>query len=442
MSDPVGDPGLEAFAAELCCVRVADAGAALVARARPAVAAARDATVRLGSLGLVAGLAVLLEEPGAGLSGLRLPLDVRRYDDRVVGPLVVDRRLRALADAYTGLPARLRGLGIALLGERVADAVEPDRPWWAPGALRGWLALPDDDAWSCGLRGLSDAGVLARLQARLGAVQRTAGFSAADVHLLRHLPVLTTRAQRVAVRQLIDAAAVLDGALPRHVRPRPRPGRVSSRAHEEGAFPAGGFAGLTTSGSPENLVASELVYLEPGADLDLFDVRYAEGELLYYTRDEAIHARPRRTVVIGLAADLTDARVKDEGADWQRIVYLLAVLVAVVGRLVRWLGHVELRILVQALDGDARELEDELGLLSLALRSYVEAGVVELAHAPPATFGAALEEARQRGETDVVFASTAAAPPVDDADIRLLAVGAYAPAAWGEVATALAWWLA
>ena len=89
---------------------------------------------------------------------------------------------------------------------------------------------------------------------------------------------------------------------------------------DEDHYPTGGFSSIATTGTMENLVISELIYMEDPADkdaaggVDLFDLRYAEGELLYYTRDESQFVRDHRAVGFALSSDLTRARIKDRGA--------------------------------------------------------------------------------------------------------------------------------
>lgn len=52
-----------------------------------------------------------------------------------------------------------------------------------------------------------------------------------------------------------------------------------------GNYPVGGISELSNRGSLENLLRSELVYSELDEEINLFEVRYVEGELLYYQRD-------------------------------------------------------------------------------------------------------------------------------------------------------------
>ncbi|MCO4781109.1 MAG: hypothetical protein KC646_02200 [Candidatus Cloacimonetes bacterium] len=52
-----------------------------------------------------------------------------------------------------------------------------------------------------------------------------------------------------------------------------------------GEYPLGGITGITNKGSFESLLSSELVYAEVESEVNLFDVKYIENELLYYERD-------------------------------------------------------------------------------------------------------------------------------------------------------------
>ena len=420
----------QALAAGLCCARLAPPSKVLVGVVRPAVQAALDESIRLPPLGTVADLALLLAREGGSMVAVDVPgLPLRRYDDRVVGRWITDRRRTALVDGFLALSVSDRGLAVALLAERIAAEIEPDGPWWEPGAMRNWLSRPDEEAWGLALSALADPGVREALAKRVAHIARrpVAGFTSAHVHLVRHLPALSSRAQRVAVDQVMEAAALFDAEVPRRVRARTRSGPVVSAIHDEGRFPAGGFAGITTHGSPENLVASELVYMENGPHMDLFDVRYAEGELLYYTRDEAIHVRERRAIHVWLASDLVQARVKDPGLPYQRLVVALGALVTVLERVITWAGSADLRICVAVPDA---ALEPEARLVELVLKTWVDAGVLSVGRALPAVeLGVQL---------DTVWMVVADGPPKDVVEPWVMTV---APASWPEwvrAATALA----
>ena len=116
---------------------------------------------------------------------------------------------------------------------------------------------------------------------------------------------------------------------------------------DESLYPAGGFTAITPGGSNaniENLVTSELVYMEDGPETDVFTLRYVEGELLYYTRDDSVFRRHRQVIGIALGADLDDARVKDRDLPWQRLILALGLFVAAIRWLTEQLGDHALTI--------------------------------------------------------------------------------------------------
>ncbi|MEN0066358.1 MAG: hypothetical protein AAGA48_29750 [Myxococcota bacterium] len=428
------------LAAGLCLARIDPPSSDLVTRAKPGIAAALERSFRLPPLGLVADIAAMLEDPSPTLSRASMPfMDLRKYDDRIVGPLLMHRLRTSLADAYAGLPDSWRGAAVAALAERLCDDLDPQAPWWEAAGLRKWLGQPTDEVWEHGLRALATEAARSALGDRLQAMiaSGTARWTPADVHLVRNLPAMATRAQRVAVRQVLEAAATLDQRLPRSVRPRVRTGQIASGLEEDDAYPTGGFSALTNSGSPENLVTSELVYMDDGDGIDLFDVRFAEGELLYYTRDESIYTRERRRIGIGLAADCISARVKDVELPFQRLVLALGVLHAVVERVVNWLGRVELEITIHPIGS---ELADETRLLDLVLRTWIDAGVVQIEPLSKAEdFGHRINEKSQRVQTDAVWITTdPESTPEVVIEPFVFGIGAATVDQWSRDATALA----
>lgn len=133
----------------------------------------------------------------------------------------------------------------------------------------------------------------------------------------------------------------------------------------------GGFASISTQGTFENLVPSELIYMERTTggssprsgekpSVDIFTLRWAEGELLYYTRDESVFVRPKRHFVFVLDEPLVSARVKVNGAQWQKVILALASLVVIVRQLVKRLTIEDLTIEIavhHALDRERALLE-------------------------------------------------------------------------------------
>ena len=131
---------------------------------------------------------------------------------------------------------------------------------------------------------------------------------------------------------------MFDESLPRQ-KPRPASRRheVPTRILEEDVYPIGGFASISTRGSVESLLHSQLAFMENDRP-DLFDIKFLRDELLYYSRDENSFLRRRRTFVFVLYPDLVHARFKDADLPFQRIVLLLALLHAALNRLIDWLS--------------------------------------------------------------------------------------------------------
>lgn len=143
-----------------------------------------------------------------------------------------------------------------------------------------------------------------------------------DLFELSHLETLRNDHLRVGCRQILEVSRVLKS---------PEPIQLDLASHEDGAdtafldethYPTGGLSGLTNRGSFENLLTSELVYLDEGTqDVSLFELRYAEGELLYYLRDSGNLRRKRRSIhfIIDVGRQF---ELKRPGYRWQYSVLL------------------------------------------------------------------------------------------------------------------------
>ncbi|EDM73983.1 hypothetical protein PPSIR1_14450 [Plesiocystis pacifica SIR-1] len=191
--------------------------------------------------------------------------------------------------------------------------------------------------------------------------------------------------------QIVEAANAVEQALPVRVRrPEQGRGRTPTRIEDESAYPIGGYSSISTIGGMESLVSSELIYMGDAeqratGEVDLFEVRWAAGELLKYTRDESVHTRERRTLSFALCPELDRARIKDPSVPWQRLVVGLGAVVAMVRKLCAWLDAAELHLHLLFVArppggtlGVPQPLAPESALLALVLREYIEAGTVEL----------------------------------------------------------------
>ena len=287
------------------------------------------------------------------------------------------------------------------------------------GLVRDVIQAPSEETMHRGLEALNEAGpvvdaIAAGLEALTTSSRRCAVLvDAADVFLVENVAVLGELTQRLVIEQLAEVSAEISASLPKRLKARRKAlqKKAATKLAAEENYPAGGFSSISNSGSLENLVISELIYMNDPDDedssdgVDLFDLRYAEGELLYYTRDDAVFMRDQRAIQIVLMPDLVAARVKDAGMRWQRIIAVLGLVVCAVERLTDWLGaehglHIDIAFVGSE---DGAPLQSEQGILELLVHEWIERGVVEV-HAVPSLEGAIAElEERYVGvETDLV----------------------------------------
>ena len=201
-----------------------------------------------------------------------------------------------------------------------------------------------------------------------------------DVFELEHGTALAEFGQRIALRQVLRVAAELQKDLPNQKpRSRTRSYSVATNILEEDFYPVGGFSSISNKGTIESLLRSELAYIDKGIRPDLFDIKFARGELLYYSRDENQFLRRRLTFVFTLYPDLVAARFKDSQLQWQRIILVMAILFVIVNRLTQWLSDDSLKFhFLFADEPGADGLDDEINLLETLFREQMENGTVEI----------------------------------------------------------------
>ena len=416
MTTELRDPeaAMDWLAAGLMLVRLRSPGPATLREVTPWIRAAAAEAPSLAPPGLIADVGTLLTRPGVSMQpSPRGPLaaTLRSYEDEVLGRLAIDTHREAAADAVAALPEPLRPAAIALFVEQVLDRVGfSARTAISPGALRALDRMTGEE-WlirgSAALRSDASERLTVSYGALVSCFQRTGHpIEPGDVAILEQLEMLTLRSERLALRQVVDTASALTAGLPRKLRPtRRRSGHISTKLEDDSAYPVGGFSSISTCGSLENLVTSELALMEDGPEIDLFDVRYAEGELLYYTRDETAFVRERRHLVLALNRDLNTQRYRDEGLPAQRLVLTLGLVRAMVAQLVTWLDRQDLSIQISL----PKELDAETQILRLALAEWIEAGIVTLTAERPTT--QLLEERAGTAPTDVVWLGTPGESP-------------------------------
>lgn len=417
--------------AGLCLCRVAPIDGALAGRALSWLTAVLSEAGALPPPGFVIDVALLLGGAPLDTSHAqlidehRLRGAVARYEDRVLGRLAADRRLAACRDAYARLDEELRVMAVGVLVASLLRRTEGLAPV-EPGVLRKLRRRDPDDVVAAGFEAWRESpAVLAALADGYSALSERARstpslLTDADVFTLEHLDMLGELGQRVAITQIVDAAEAVAKNWPRRIKLRSRAlGPTPTALEDESAYPAGGFTSVQNHGALENLLTSELVYMDDVRDagvIDLFDVRYAEGELLYYTRDEALIVRPRRLIAFVLDPSLARARLKDAGVAWQRVVVVLGWMLAAIRCLERWLGETELRFVcvIERGEGELGALAHEGQLVELLLTEWREKGAAELVTLSRAAWRARLSEEAQRADVRVAVVGVDVACELED----------------------------
>ncbi|MEO6771780.1 MAG: hypothetical protein ABI467_02010 [Kofleriaceae bacterium] len=389
-----------------------------------AIAACANELPALPPPGMIADVAVLL-------GGARLPLStpaqasddhlraaIRAYDDDVLARLVTSARFDDVLAAFAHLAAGDRATATALVIGAICERASFAGTSVSPAALRRALARPRDEREAAGrteLRGGSTAQRLADAYDRLAraARQTRALVDQHEVFALDHLNVLRDLGSRMTAEHIAAAATALDRTLPRRL-PANRLNRGVRATHlaDESLYPAGGFAAITPGGSNaniENLVTSELVYMEDGAEPDVFTLRYVEGELLYYTRDDSVFRRQRQVIGIALGADLDDARVKDRELPWQRLILALGLVVAATRWLAEQLGDHALTI---RLAFPPNLLGEERDIVTLLLGGEVHRGTVVVEAMPWQELVDQTAAAGAAAIADVIVVSLGSAPAI------------------------------
>jgi hypothetical protein len=344
----------------------------------------------LGFVADVGHLAIIRDTEGrASREALAIPGIpsglLRAYEDHVLGKLYADWTFARAADAlHRHTAGRDQARGLAFLLNQFRERAGFPGVLLSPGVLKSALDLPPEDALARGWQALEHGGpeprLLEMLEALIAAVRLSAEMLASeDVFELEHGTALQPFGERVALRQVLQAATYLDSALPeRRIRSASHPQQVPTRILDEDTYPVGGFASLSTRGSIESLLHSQLAYMEKAERPDLFDVKFLRHELLYYARDENEFRRRRRTFAVMLFPDLVHTRFKDAELRWQRGILLLALLYVIVLKLRDRLSTDALMFVFYFPAGRTDPLKQERDLLETLLREPIANKTVEV----------------------------------------------------------------
>jgi hypothetical protein len=312
----------------------------------------------------------------------------RSYEDHVLGKLYSDWTFERAGDALRKYKDKDRVRGLAYAVNQIRERAGLPGVLLPPAVIRALQTVNPEDVLATGWDGLMRDGpspLLVRLyEALVSAGRRTAEvLLPEDILALEQGTAIADMGQYVAHRQILQTTARLESRLPaRPVKPLVGRKEVPTRVLDEDQYPVGGYTSISTKGSIESLLHSQLAYMEPESP-DLFDMKFVRDELFYYSRDENQFLRRRRAFVFVLFPDLLAARFKDAELPCQRIVMVQSLIVALVRKLTDWLSTDAIRFEVLFVqDGGKNPLEEEAKLLRLLLREPIERGDGEVTELP------------------------------------------------------------
>jgi hypothetical protein len=359
---------------------------------------------------------------------------VRSYEDHVLGKTHSDWTFAEASEVLRTYKGRDRARGLAFVINQFRERAGFGGVDLSPGIIKTVLDSPPEETLTQAWDSLDKEGVdpllIELYQSLVASARHTAEMlGREDLFELTRRTALDDFGQRLALRQVLQMAHRMEDQLPRH-RLRPLAGRREVPTHvlDEDTYPVGGFSSLSTRGSIESLLHSQLAFMELAERPDLFDIKYLRDELLYYARDENQFLRRRRTFAFLLFPDLVHARFKDATLPVQRIVLLLALLYVTVRKLSEWLSTDALHFVFFFLtEGEGIPLGQELALLRTLLHEPIENGTVTIAE--QATLPEALQQCLLRGRRSLCHCLTVsqaamALEPNDQEVMRLQVDGA------------------
>jgi hypothetical protein len=310
------------------------------------------------------------------------------YEDQTLGRWSLDPTVADAHVAIAGMSPDLQqtavphAIGLAL-GDLPKDQIVAGNSAFLRTEAERIRALIDRETWKESVDPAWVSWALAHRRALLSALARPRLFSEEDLWEIAHLDALPNESTRLALRELHRAAmriGPIAAATASSVKRRAKEVPIDEDTADQ--YPAGGFEALSTRGRFENLVRSEIAYVGEGktAGVDLFDVRFAQGELLFYTRDESpmLDARIDVTVVIDRPNEM---RHKHPALPAQTLVLVQGLALRLQADLISILGPSGSRMHLEWLSRaeDRKVIEEEQGLMALTLAAEIAHDRVRLA---------------------------------------------------------------
>jgi len=319
----------------------------------------------------------------AAIPGLP-PALARQYEDHVLGKLYADPLFERAGDALQKLPDKDRARGLAFIVRRMQSRVKLPGVLLPPAVIRGLLRDPGEDVLSEAQERLHLHGpsrrTIAMYERMVAAARRSPAIIDADDVSKLNRGLAFGDALEVAWDHVVAAAKDFLEHIPHSPRrAHQRSLAVPTRLLDNDQYPVGGYSSISTKGSIESLLHSQLAYIEDSAEHpDLFDVRFARDELFYYSRDENQFLRRRRAFVVVLHSNLLAARYKDPELPYQRVILLLGAVSAMIQWFKACFGrHTgdELTLRFEVLfvgDEEKSPLADEMRLADLQLQDKLK----------------------------------------------------------------------
>ena len=315
------------------------------------------------------------------------PSLLRTYEDQVLGKVYGELAFERAGDALRRFTQKDRVIGLAYVIRQFRERGDFGGVEVPPGIIRLLLEGQPEDLLRRGWDSLTSHGPMPLLvesyESLIDMARRAAEIlTPEDVIAIEHRTVLADKSQYLAHRAVLQTANRLAESLPRH-KMKPLAGRreVPTRILDEDTYPVGGFSSLSTKGSVESLLHSQLAYIEDDPNLrpDLFDVKLVRDELYYYSRDENQFLRRRRLFLFCLAPDLVQDRFPDPDLPFNRSVMIMGMLVAAVRKLSDWLSTDAIKFeFLMLQEAGASPLALEAGLLEMLFREQIQNQTVEV----------------------------------------------------------------
>lgn len=316
------------------------------------------------------------------------PTLLRTYEDHLIGRIYTDWTFERASDALRGFTGRDRAIGLSYLVKQFRERAGLGGFELQPGSIRNLIEMEESEVLQRGWNSLETEGpapyLLNYYEEATKASRRIAEILALeDIIALEQRTALAEMGQYVAHRQILQMASQLESRLPKQ-KIKPLLGRreVPTQIVDEDTYPVGGFSSISTKGTIESLLHSQLAYMEKEDRYrpDLFDIKYLRDELYYYSRDDNQFLRRRRTFLIALYPDLVQARFKDPELPCQRIVMVLSLILALVRRVIDWLGNDALKFEFLIISQSKAEspLKHEIELLNMLFREQIENELIEI----------------------------------------------------------------